>query len=91
MKSSYLKKSFFFPTKETFQEIGPYLRIAIPNTFMLIFDWWSFEILAVLAGYISVDATSAHVIILNVYYLFGMVTLGILITACVQVGKSMGE
>ena len=80
MSAKSLRTSFFFPTKETFEEIGDYLKEAIPSTCMLIFDWWSFELLAVLAGYISVVATGAHIIILNVYYLFVMFCLGTHIT-----------
>ena len=58
---------------------------------MLCFDWWSFEILAVLAGYISVEVTGAHIIILNIYYFFVMFCLGTHISACVHVGRSMGQ
>lgn len=82
-KVKELKKSFFLPTKETFRDLGEYLNLAIPSTLMLVFDWWSFEILAILAGYISVEVTGAHIIILNVYYLFVMCCLGTHIAACV--------
>jgi MATE family multidrug resistance protein len=91
MKTKSLKKSFFFPTKETFKELGAYIKLAIPSTLMLIFDWWSFELLAILAGYISVAVTGAHIIILNVYYFFVMFCLGTHIAACVQVGRSIGQ
>jgi MATE family multidrug resistance protein len=83
MKTKSLKKSFFFPTKETFTALGAYIRLAIPSTLMLVFDWWSFEVLAVLAGYISVAVTGAHIIILNLYYFFVMFCLGTHIAACV--------
>lgn len=91
MRAKRLRKSFFLPNKETFKNLSDYVRLAIPSTLMLIFDWWSFEILAVMAGSISVEVTGAHIIILNVYYLFCMFCLGAHIAACVHVGRSMGQ
>lgn len=90
LTSSSLSGSFFFVTKEDFKGLGEYLKLAIPSTLMLIFDWWSFEVLAVFAGYVSIEVTGAHIIILNVYYFFVMFCLGTHIAACVQVGRSMG-
>lgn len=66
-RSEDLKGSFFFITKEDFKDLCPYVKLAIPSTLMLIYDWWSFEILAALAGYISVEVTGAHIIIVNVF------------------------
>lgn len=71
-----IRKSFFFPTKESFQELGDYLRIGVPSCCMLCLEWWSFEVLALMAGYISVDATGAHVIVLNTHVVVIMVPLG---------------
>lgn len=71
-----VRKSFFFFTKESFEELGDYLRIGIPSCCMLCLEWWSFEVLALMAGYISVDATGAHVIILNTHVVLIMVPLG---------------
>ena len=65
--------------------------MAIPSTLMLIFDWWAFEILAVIAGYISIEVTGAYVITANCYYFFVMFCTGTQLATCVQVGKAMGE
>lgn len=89
-KSKSLRKSFFLPDKDTFKKLNDYLRLAIPSTFLLLFDWWSFELLAVFAGFISVEVTGAHIIILNAFFLFIMFPLGTLIASTVLVGKSMG-
>lgn len=71
-----VRKSFFFFTKESFEELGDYLRIGVPSCCMLCLEWWSFEVLALMAGYISVDATGAHVIVLNTHVVLIMVPLG---------------
>lgn len=44
---------------------------------MLCLEWWSFEVLALMAGYISVEATGAHVIVLNTHVVVIMVPLGV--------------
>ena len=71
-----VSKSFFFFNKESFRELGQYLKIGIPSTTMLCMEWWSFEVLAIMAGYISVDATGAHVVVLNTHVVLIMVPLG---------------
>ena len=43
----------------------------------MIFDWWSFEILAIFAGFINVEATGAQVILLNIFYTIFMSGTGI--------------
>lgn len=50
-----LKKSWFFFNKDSTRNIGEYLRIAIPGTLMLVFEWWTFEILTLMAGYMHSD------------------------------------
>jgi len=58
---------------------------------MLCLEWWSFEVLAFMAGYISVNATAAHVVILNTHVVIIMVPLGAQVAATVLVGQAMGE
>jgi Na+-driven multidrug efflux pump len=43
---------------------------------MLSFEWWIFEILAILAGLISVEALAAEVIIVNFVTFMFMIPLG---------------
>jgi MATE family multidrug resistance protein len=86
-----VRKSFFFFTKDSFQELRQYLRIGIPSCVMLCLEWWSFEVLALMAGYISVEATGAHVIVLNTHVVVIMLPLGAQVATIVCVGKSMGE
>ena len=58
---------------------------------MLCLEWWSFEVLAFMAGYISVEATGAHVIVLNTHVVIIMVPLGAQVAAIVCVGNAIGE
>ena len=49
-----VRKSFFWFTKESFTGLKDYLNVGIPSTTMLCLEWWSFEVLAFMAGYVSV-------------------------------------
>lgn len=71
-----VRRSFFFFTKESFTDLKAYLKVGIPSTTMLCLEWWSFEVLAFMAGYISVEAISAHVVVLNTHVVIIMVPLG---------------
>lgn len=58
---------------------------------MLCLEWWSFEVLALMAGYIDNDSTAAHVIVLNTHVVIIMVPIGAQVATIVTVGKSMGQ
>lgn len=89
--SKDLKDSFFFPNKETVRELGDYLRIGIPSATMLCLEWWSLEVLALMAGYIDVLTTASFVIVVNTFCVLGMFSFGAGIAASVCVGKAIGE
>ena len=46
------------PDKRTFELDGimEYYRIGIPNTLMRCFEIWAYEVMIIVAGYISVNA-----------------------------------
>ena len=49
-----IKKALFWPTAEAFKDWGEYLGISIPATVMICAEWWAFELLILLAGYLGV-------------------------------------
>ena len=51
-----IQKALFWPTADSFTEWREYLSISLPATVMICAEWWAFEILIILAGYISVEA-----------------------------------
>jgi MATE family multidrug resistance protein len=65
--------------------------VAFPSLVMLCLEWWSFEVLAFMAGYISLEATAAHVVVLNTHVVLIMVPLGGQVAATVLVGHSLGQ
>lgn len=86
-----LKESFFFPTKECFEDLWDYMRIGLPSSAMISLEWWSFEIQAILASYISVVAVGSMVILINALTVLTMIPFGSQIAGAVFIGKSMGE
>jgi MATE family multidrug resistance protein len=56
-----LKESWFFPDKSCFNIRGliEFLKFGIPSAAMLCLEWWSFELMTFLSGYISVEAMAA--------------------------------
>lgn len=86
-----LKESFFFPTRECFEDLWDYMKIGLPSSAMISLEWWSFEIQAILASYISVAAVGSMVILINTLTVLTMIPFGAQIAGAVFVGKSMGE
>lgn len=86
-----LRESFFLPTRECFDDLWDYFRIGLPSSAMISLEWWSFEIQAILASYISVVAVGSMVILVNTLTVLTMIPFGSQIAGAVFVGKSMGE
>lgn len=72
-----LKKSWqLIPDKSVTERLVVYMELGIPGALMLCFEWWLFEILAILAGLISVEALAAEVIIVTIVSFTFMIPLG---------------
>ena len=72
-------------------EICTYLKIGVPGMFMLCFEWWAFELLAIFSGLLSVTDLAAEVVIINLISFIFMVPLGISYSASGLTGSSLGE
>uniref|UniRef100_A0A3P9AJ64 Multidrug and toxin extrusion protein n=2 Tax=Esox lucius TaxID=8010 RepID=A0A3P9AJ64_ESOLU len=77
-------------TTEALQDWGSYMKLAIPSTLMLCFEWWIYELGGFLAGMLSeVDLAAQHVVIMLAFINY-MFPLGIQAAACVRVGNALG-
>jgi MATE family multidrug resistance protein len=72
-----IKESWFLPDKTCFIGLLEFLKFGIPSAAMLCIEWWSFEIMSFLSGYISVNAMAAQVIVVNISFVFFMIPMGI--------------
>ncbi|XP_030636857.1 multidrug and toxin extrusion protein 1 [Chanos chanos] len=72
------------------QEWGSFMRLAIPSTLMLCFEWWIYEIGGFLAGMLGeVDLGAQHVL-LELGAITYMFPMGVHAAACVRVGNALG-
>ncbi|TRY57289.1 hypothetical protein DNTS_008885 [Danionella cerebrum] len=72
------------------QEWGSYMKLAIPSTLMVCFEWWIYEIGGFLAGMLGeVDLAAQHVL-LEIGSIAYMFPLGVHAAACVRVGNALG-
>lgn len=78
--------------KEAISHIRPFLELGIPGMFMMLLEWWSFEIMAVFVGLLpnSVVAISVHSVLVNVSTMAFNVFLGISVATNVLVGNYVG-
>eukprot|EP00347_Sterkiella_histriomuscorum_P024571 403330654 len=85
-----LKAAWFLPTRDSFKGLGQYLMIAVPSMLMACLEWWTFEIQALFATFISVEAVGSQVIILNIMYIYFCFTIGLQVAGYSLIGQSVG-
>jgi MATE family multidrug resistance protein len=86
-----MEKALFLPTMDVFSGWGQYLKLAIPTILMLGPEWWAFEFLIIMAGFIGVKEQAVIVISLSLLGILFMFPLGFSEAAAAVVGNSMGE
>ncbi|GMF21572.1 unnamed protein product [Phytophthora lilii] len=79
--------------KEATHHLGTFLTLGIPGMFMMLLEWWSFEIMAAIVGWLpnSVVAISVHSVLVNVSTFAFNFFLGISVAANVLVGNYLGS
>lgn len=80
------KESWTLPTKEAFQNLIPYLKLAIPSALVCIVEYMGFELLGIISSYISVDANAALFITINMLIVIYMIAFGFSQAATTLVG-----
>ncbi|KAM4047043.1 multidrug and toxin extrusion protein 2-like isoform 2-T2 [Anomaloglossus baeobatrachus] len=77
-------------SRDSLQEWGSFIRLAIPGMLMMCIEWWSFEIGGFLAGLISVVELGAQAIMLELASAAYMVSVGFSVAASVRIGNALG-
>jgi multidrug resistance protein, MATE family len=57
--------------------MGEYFSIGIPSTIMLCLDWWVWELLILISGYLGVHEQATNIVIMNIILIAYMVTMGL--------------
>ena len=71
--------------------IGHFMGLAIPSFFLIFIEWSCFELTAVIAGWVSTIALSAHVSANNVIAVAYMIPMGIAAATSALTGACLGE
>ncbi|XP_051535928.1 multidrug and toxin extrusion protein 1-like isoform X1 [Myxocyprinus asiaticus] len=75
---------------DSLQQWDGYMKLAIPSTMMICFEWWIYEVGGFLAGMLSeLDLAAQHAVIMLAFINY-MFPLGIQGAACVRVGNALG-
>lgn len=75
----------------SWKEIRGYLRLAIPATMQIAFEWWSFEALALLAGLLGSEPLAAQSVITTITSLVFMIPLGLGVSTTTRVAQYLGS
>lgn len=86
-----LSEKFFLADKQAYLEIKQFLKYGGPSCSMLIFEWWGFEFLNILAGWVGVEELAAFVIMLQILMMLFMSALGLSLSSVSLVGNSLGR
>lgn len=85
-RNEVIKKSWHMPNKDSFKELWPYFKRAMNCCFLLILEWWCFEIIHLASTYFGVYQNAASVILGMYSFLCYMLPFGIQIAVGCLVG-----
>jgi MATE family multidrug resistance protein len=72
-----IKEAVQWPNKKATQDVCQYLKLGVPSALMLCLEWWAFEAIIIMVGYIGVNEQAANVIIFQMAAFVFMVALGL--------------
>lgn len=76
--------------KDSFTGMYEYLQYGVPSMFMTILEYFYYEILTIISGYLSVNHQSACIIVYNLEALVYFVGLGIAVASANLIGNWLG-
>ncbi|TMW59157.1 hypothetical protein Poli38472_007302 [Pythium oligandrum] len=78
--------------KAAWQHVRIFLHLGIPGMLMMTMEWWAYEILAILAGWLpnGVVEVSAHAVLMTVASSMYMIFLGMAVSGNILVGNALG-
>lgn len=92
VKTDLLQKdSYHWINQDSLRNLPQFLDKAIPWVIIWCLEWWCFEFLSIIAGWLSEIELAANVNLLNLNYIIYNFPLGMSYTACALVGNALGE
>lgn len=81
-----IAKSIQWPNEGVYDGLREYFAIGIPSTIMLCLDWWVWELLILISGYLGVHEQATNIVIMNIILIAYMITMGLEQAACTLIG-----
>jgi len=85
-----IQEAVQMPNARTFQGLYEYLTLGVPLAMMLCLEWWAFEAMVLMSGYIGVDEQATQIILLNIIGLCFFLALGLQQAATSCIGHEIG-
>ena len=86
-----LRDAWILPDRRIFNGLGDYIGLAIPMTIMICLDWWVWEFMILMSGYLGVVDQASQIIIMHIVALAYMVSIGFESSSCALVGQEIGR
>jgi MATE family multidrug resistance protein len=73
---SEVRQTMVWPDKNTFQGITGYTSLGLPFVYMSALEFWVYDIMILMAGYISVQAQACQIIAVTLIEMIWMISIG---------------
>jgi len=84
-------ETIFLYNRNSFRGWIEFLKIAIPSSFLMCAEWWAYEILSIIAIWISELDFTVHILLSDLNTILSTVCIGFGMTTCIIVGKNISE
>ena len=74
-----------------FSGLCRFAKVAMPNVAILFVDWTAFEVITVLASYLSVHELGTTVVLMSIFAIGETIPKGIFESATANIGNLLGE
>ena len=74
-----IKEALVFPSVRdilNLSSLSEYMELGVPSALMLCLEWWVFEIMILMAGFIGVDEQASQFLVIQITDLLLMVAFG---------------
>ncbi|KAI9596991.1 mate-domain-containing protein [Syncephalis fuscata] len=77
-------------SREAFRGWGQFIKLGLSGMAFICSEWWAFEVVALIAGYLGTIPLAAQSVVLTTATIMYMIPAGISITSCNRIGNELG-
>ena len=85
------QESWHFFNRDSFKNLGSFLKLGSFSLLMLMWEIWAFELTCLLAGWVSANALAANVILTNIMDFIFKIPFGMSFAVSNLIGNSLGQ